>query len=132
MVQRIFAALRIGLAGALALCAPSAISQQTAPPSGGPTIVEPGAPGKATPLSLPPLPMPAKPARHPPKPTSTSFVWPATFTTARAYLDELARGSSVSANQIAAINADIAKVEALHSRKDIAKLKGEAKTWKRK
>jgi hypothetical protein len=56
------------------------------------------------------------------------IVWPATFTTARAYLDELARGSSVSANQIAAINADIAKVEASHSRKDIAKLKEEAKT----
>jgi len=56
------------------------------------------------------------------------IVWPPTFITARAYLDELARGDSVSADQIATINASIAKAEASHARKDIAKLKAEAKT----
>jgi hypothetical protein len=40
------------------------------------------------------------------------IVWPQNFVVARAYLDQLARGSSVSAQRIAAVNAAIAKAEA--------------------
>ena len=44
------------------------------------------------------------------------IVWPQNFVVAKAYLDQLARGTSVSADRIAAMNAAIARVEA--SRQD--------------
>ena len=48
--------------------------------------------------------------------------YPMTLTTARAYLDQLARGSSLSADKIASINADIAadKSKKLHSDAKVA------------
>ncbi len=52
------------------------------------------------------------------------ITWPQNFVTARAYLDQLARGTSVAADRIAAINAEIAKVEAAPTNKaESAKLK---------
>jgi hypothetical protein len=45
------------------------------------------------------------------------IVWPENFVTARAYLDQLARGSSVTPERIAALNTAIAKAEASHSKK---------------
>ena len=47
--------------------------------------------------------------------------YPMTFVTAKAYLDQLARGSSLPADKIAAINADI-------DAKNIKKLRADAKT----
>jgi uncharacterized protein (DUF305 family) len=73
LVQRIFVALRIGLAGVLLLCARSAISQQTAPPSGGPTIVEPGAPGKSN-TTLSAAAADASEARQPPSKADVAFM----------------------------------------------------------
>jgi hypothetical protein len=52
------------------------------------------------------------------------IVWPANFVVARAYLDQLARGSSVTPKQITEMNGAIAKAEASHSdAKDVAQLK---------
>ena len=42
------------------------------------------------------------------------ITWPSNFVVARAYLDQLARGSSLAPERIAALNAAIAKVEASH------------------
>ncbi len=54
----------------------------------------------------------------------TQIVWPANFVVARAYLDQLARGSSVTPKQITEMNGAIAKAEASHSdAKDVAQLK---------
>ncbi len=39
------------------------------------------------------------------------IVWPSNFIVAKAYIDQLARGTSVSAEKLAALNAAIAKVE---------------------
>ena len=50
--------------------------------------------------------------------------YPLTFVTAKAYLDQLARGSSLNADKIAAINADI-------DSKNIKKLHADAKTAER-
>ena len=52
------------------------------------------------------------------------ITWPANFVVARAYLDQLARGSSLPPQQIAALNAEISKVEASPTdRKEVAQLK---------
>jgi hypothetical protein len=52
------------------------------------------------------------------------IVWPSNFIVARAYIDQLARGASVSASRISELNAEIAKVEATPSdKKEVAKLK---------
>jgi hypothetical protein len=51
------------------------------------------------------------------------LTWPRNFTVARAYLDQLARGNSVTADEIAAMNAAIDKAEASRSAKDYAALK---------
>ena len=52
------------------------------------------------------------------------ITWPANFVVARAYIDQLSRGTSVTAQRIAALNASIAKVEASHSdNKEMAQLK---------
>jgi hypothetical protein len=45
------------------------------------------------------------------------IVWPQSFVVAHAYLDQLARGSSMTAERIAALNAAIARVEATPSNK---------------
>jgi hypothetical protein len=50
------------------------------------------------------------------------FVWPATFAVARAYLDQLARNNALDAEKIAALNAEMAKVEAHAKPKEIARL----------
>jgi hypothetical protein len=51
------------------------------------------------------------------------FSWPANFVVAKAYLDQLARGNSVTPERVAALNAAIAKAEASPSdKKDGAKL----------
>jgi hypothetical protein len=39
------------------------------------------------------------------------LVWPATFTLARAYLDQLARSSGLSADRIAAVRSSLANAE---------------------
>jgi hypothetical protein len=53
--------------------------------------------------------------------------WPANFVVARAYLDQLTRGSALPAQRIAAMNAAIDKVEASHSQaKEVANLKAMA------
>jgi hypothetical protein len=52
------------------------------------------------------------------------ITWPSNFVVARAYLDQLARGNSVSPQKIAAMNAAIAKAEA--SRTGSKELKGMA------
>jgi hypothetical protein len=52
------------------------------------------------------------------------IVWPSNFVVARAYLDQLARGTSVTPQRIASMNAAIAKAEA--SPKDAAPLKAMA------
>jgi hypothetical protein len=44
------------------------------------------------------------------------FSWPANFVIARAYVDQLARGSSVTPERVAALNAAIAKAEASPSK----------------
>lgn len=46
------------------------------------------------------------------------IVWPQNFVVARAYLDQLARGSSVSAQRIAAVNAAMAKAEGTGAKDD--------------
>jgi hypothetical protein len=52
------------------------------------------------------------------------ITWPANFVVARAYLDQLARGSSVTSQRLTALNAAIDKAEASHyDRKDVAQLK---------
>jgi hypothetical protein len=51
------------------------------------------------------------------------ITWPPTFTVARAYLDQLGRGSSLAPERIAALNAAIAKVEASPSRSAVNQLK---------
>jgi len=48
------------------------------------------------------------------------IVWPQNLTVAKAYVDQLARGTSVAADRIAALNAAIAKVEASASDKKAA------------
>ena len=48
------------------------------------------------------------------------IVWPQNLTVAKAYVDQLARGTSVTADRIAALNAAIAKVEASASDKKAA------------
>jgi hypothetical protein len=50
------------------------------------------------------------------------FTWPPTLTVAKAYLDQLARGESISAARVAELQAAIAKAEA--SPKELGKLKG--------
>ena len=53
--------------------------------------------------------------------------WPANFVVARAYLDQLTRGSALPAQRIAAMNAAIDKAEASHSQaKEVANLKAMA------
>jgi hypothetical protein len=55
------------------------------------------------------------------------FSWPANFVVAKAYLDQLGRGSSVTPERLAALNAAIAKAGASHAdKKDVAKLHGMA------
>ncbi len=51
------------------------------------------------------------------------LTWPQNFTVAKAYLDQLARGTSVPADKVAAMNAAIEKAEASHSKKDMGQLK---------
>ena len=48
------------------------------------------------------------------------IVWPSNLVVAKAYVDQLARGTSVSAKRIADLNAAIAKVEAAPSDKKAA------------
>jgi hypothetical protein len=50
------------------------------------------------------------------------ITWPANFVVARAYVDQLARGSSLNSQRIAALNAAIAKAEESHQSKDLAQL----------
>jgi hypothetical protein len=53
--------------------------------------------------------------------------WPANFIVAKAYLDQLARGASIPAQKIAALTAEIAKVEAAPSdKKELSQLKAMA------
>ncbi len=53
--------------------------------------------------------------------------WPANYVVAKAYLDQLARGTSVTPARVAALNAAIAKAEASNSSpKDVAKLRSMA------
>jgi hypothetical protein len=53
--------------------------------------------------------------------------WPANYVVAKAYLDQLARGSSVNPARLAGLNAAIAKAEASNSNpKDVAKLRSMA------
>ncbi len=51
------------------------------------------------------------------------IAWPANFVVARAYLDQLARGNSLPAARIAALNSAIASAESTHSSKDVAAVK---------
>ena len=52
------------------------------------------------------------------------ITWPSNFVVARAYLDQLARSAALAPDRIAALNAQVAKVEASHSdKKEVAKLK---------
>src|ERR1700693_1325252 len=52
------------------------------------------------------------------------IAWPANFVVARAYLDQLTRGSALAPQRIEALNASIAKVEAAPSdRKEAAQLR---------
>jgi len=52
------------------------------------------------------------------------ITWPANFVVARAYLDQLARGTSINAQKIAALNAALDKAEASHyDHKEVAQLK---------
>ncbi len=46
------------------------------------------------------------------------IVWPSNFVVARAYVDQLARGNSVSAQRIAALNAAMDKAEGSNTRGD--------------
>jgi hypothetical protein len=50
------------------------------------------------------------------------FVWPANYTIARAYLDQLSRDSALPAEKIAALNAAIDSAEKSHSRKQMKKM----------
>jgi hypothetical protein len=53
--------------------------------------------------------------------------WPANYVVAKAYLDQLARGTSVTPARVAALNAAIVKAEASNSSpKDVAKLRSMA------
>jgi hypothetical protein len=55
------------------------------------------------------------------------ITWPANFVVARAYIDQLARGSSVAPQRIAALNSAIAKVDATPAdRKGLAEMKSMA------
>jgi hypothetical protein len=55
------------------------------------------------------------------------ITWPSNFVVARAYLDQLARGSSVSAQKIASMKALMDRAEASHYQaKDVAQLKSAA------
>ena len=55
------------------------------------------------------------------------ITWPRNFIVAKAYLDQLARGTSITPQRIAALNAAIAKVEASPSdRKEVSQLKSMA------
>ena len=52
------------------------------------------------------------------------IVWPANFVVARAYLDQLSRGTSLPAQRITALNAALDKAEASHyDRREVAQLK---------
>jgi hypothetical protein len=52
------------------------------------------------------------------------IVWPQNFVVARAYLDQLARGTAVTAQRLTALNAAIDKAEASHyGTKEVAQLK---------
>jgi hypothetical protein len=52
------------------------------------------------------------------------ITWPANFVVARAYLDQLSRGSALAPQRITALNAAIDKAEASHyDRKEVAQLK---------
>jgi hypothetical protein len=48
------------------------------------------------------------------------ITWPSNFVVARAYIDQLARGTSVAPERLAALNAAIAKVEASNSDRKVA------------
>jgi hypothetical protein len=51
------------------------------------------------------------------------ITWPANFIVARAYLDQLSRGSALAPERIAALTAAMAKVEASRSnRRDVSQL----------
>jgi hypothetical protein len=54
------------------------------------------------------------------------FTWPSNFTVAKAYLDQLSRGASLTPEKIATINAAIAKAEGSHSKKEVSHLKAMA------
>jgi hypothetical protein len=55
------------------------------------------------------------------------FVWPANLVTAKAYIDQLARGNALDAKRLAALNEAIAKAEASHSKpKAVAQLRAMA------
>jgi hypothetical protein len=55
------------------------------------------------------------------------IVWPQNFVVARAYLDQLARGTTLPAERIAAINSAMAKIEVAPSdKKELAQLKSMA------
>ena len=57
------------------------------------------------------------------------ITWPQNFIVARAYLDQLARGKSITASRIEAVNASIAKVEASSSdKKELDHLKSLGKS----
>ena len=57
------------------------------------------------------------------------ITWPQNFIVARAYLDQLARGKSITAPRIEALNASIAKVEASSSdKKELDHLKSLGKS----
>ena len=53
--------------------------------------------------------------------------WPPNFVTARAYLDQIARGSSMTQQQITDIHAGMEAVEKTHAKKDVSKLRAMAK-----
>lgn len=50
------------------------------------------------------------------------FVWPANYTVARAYLDQLARSNALSAEKITSLNAAIDSAEKTHSKKQLKKM----------
>jgi hypothetical protein len=52
------------------------------------------------------------------------FVWPANYTIARAYLDQLSRNGALPAEKITALNAAIDSAEKSHSNKQLKKMAG--------
>ncbi len=52
------------------------------------------------------------------------FVWPANYTVARAYLDQLSRNNALPAEKITALNAAIDSAEKSHSNKQLKKMAG--------